>query len=119
MQTAPSPSPLSATDRNVNLVTTGLFLLLGLLAGLRHEYFTAGLWAALGLSMGISALARRRQSRGFSWLAGALLALALAFLGLQVRQDWAEGQARRAAPSPAGAPATPAASAQPTPPAPR
>ena len=33
----------SATDRNVNLVTTGIFLLLGLLAGLRPEYFMAGL----------------------------------------------------------------------------
>ena len=96
MHSFQAPEPSSAVAKNLNLLTTAIFLLCGVLAGLKHNYFAAGVWAALGLSMGVAALAGHRKSSRLTWLAGALLAMALLFFGLEVRQDWAASQARRA-----------------------
>lgn len=91
----PSQPPTPPPNRNLwSLLFPGIFLLLGLKAGLRHDYYLAGTWAALGGAMGVIGLAQRRQSRGLHWLWAGLLVLALAFVGLRARQDRAEGRVR-------------------------
>ena len=70
---------------------------MAVLTSAHDQPYQTGVWACLGLSIGLGGLARRYRARWLTFVSGAVLGLAIFCLGKLMQTDRAEGQARRAA----------------------